>query len=191
MRGHRDGIATECPGGELYAWVRAGMPRPGGGAATHTVEPDQTMWSISQQHGVDLDALRAANPKVREDRIFPDDVLTIPKAGAPAPKPPAPKPTPPARPVVSLARLVQAARVDPPKRGTPVSYSPTRVVEDALAKEGLLTRSLVDGHFGTATVSAYAAWQRRLGYRGRDADGIPGRASLNALAKKYGFTTTN
>lgn len=27
-RGHRDGIATLCPGGRLYAWVQAGMPAP-------------------------------------------------------------------------------------------------------------------------------------------------------------------
>ncbi|MEU6632798.1 peptidoglycan-binding protein [Streptomyces parvus] len=25
-KGHRDGIATQCPGAELYAWVKAGMP---------------------------------------------------------------------------------------------------------------------------------------------------------------------
>lgn len=28
--GHRDVGATACPGDELYAWVRAGMPAPGG-----------------------------------------------------------------------------------------------------------------------------------------------------------------
>jgi hypothetical protein len=28
IRGHRDGYATACPGGLLYAWVRAGAPRP-------------------------------------------------------------------------------------------------------------------------------------------------------------------
>lgn len=28
IRGHRDGYATDCPGGPLYAWVRAGAPRP-------------------------------------------------------------------------------------------------------------------------------------------------------------------
>ncbi|MEU1082300.1 peptidoglycan-binding protein [Streptomyces sp. NPDC005908] len=38
QRGHRDGIATECPGPDLYAWVRAGMPAedytpPAGGTA--------------------------------------------------------------------------------------------------------------------------------------------------------------
>ncbi|MEU5403705.1 N-acetylmuramoyl-L-alanine amidase [Streptomyces sp. NPDC005963] len=27
-RGHKDGIATLCPGGPLYAWVKAGMPAP-------------------------------------------------------------------------------------------------------------------------------------------------------------------
>lgn len=27
--GHRDGYATSCPGGPLYAWVQAGAPRPG------------------------------------------------------------------------------------------------------------------------------------------------------------------
>lgn len=28
IRGHRDGYATACPGGPLYAWVRKGAPRP-------------------------------------------------------------------------------------------------------------------------------------------------------------------
>ncbi|MFJ7902365.1 peptidoglycan-binding protein [Streptomyces sp. NPDC096198] len=32
IRGHRDGYATECPGGPLYAWVTKGAPRPGGSA---------------------------------------------------------------------------------------------------------------------------------------------------------------
>ena len=27
---HRDGYSTDCPGDELYAWVHAGAPRPGG-----------------------------------------------------------------------------------------------------------------------------------------------------------------
>ncbi|GAA0410320.1 hypothetical protein Acor_35430 [Acrocarpospora corrugata] len=31
IQGHRDGYATDCPGGPLYAWVRRGAPRPGGG----------------------------------------------------------------------------------------------------------------------------------------------------------------
>ncbi len=38
--GHRDGFATECPGGRLYAWVKAGMPAPGGGGGGGTVALD-------------------------------------------------------------------------------------------------------------------------------------------------------
>lgn len=94
---------------------------------------------------------------------------------------------PPARPVVDLSRLRAAARTDPPRKGTPVSYSGVRTVEAALVKERLLDRGLADGHFGTATIRAYAAWQRRCGYSGSDADGIPGRASLTKLAREHGF----
>lgn len=28
IKGHRDGYSTDCPGPKLYAWVRAGAPRP-------------------------------------------------------------------------------------------------------------------------------------------------------------------
>lgn len=30
IQGHKDGYATSCPGGPLYAWVRQGAPRVGG-----------------------------------------------------------------------------------------------------------------------------------------------------------------
>lgn len=64
-----------------------------------------------------------------------------------------------------------------------------KLVEKALAKEGLLAKKLsTDGSFGTATTAAYKDWQKRCGYRGRDADGKPGIASLRTLGVKYGFT---
>ncbi|MGW1840835.1 N-acetylmuramoyl-L-alanine amidase [Streptomyces sp. NPDC002067] len=96
-------------------------------------------------------------------------------------------PPSPSRPSVSLSRLVAAARSDPARSGTPVSYSGTRVVEAALVDAGLLAKRRSDGHFGSATVAAYAAWQRRLGFSGRDADGIPGKTSLARLGKEHGF----
>ncbi|MFJ7523893.1 peptidoglycan-binding protein [Streptomyces griseus] len=133
IKGHRDGYATACPGGPLYAWVQKGAPRPDG-----------------------------------EEK--PAD------GGGQA------------KPVVDLSRLVAAARTDPPRKGTPVSYSGAKVVEQALVKEGLLAKGLADGHFGSATVAAYAALQRRYGYTGRDADGIPGRTTLTRLGKAHGFT---
>jgi hypothetical protein len=93
----------------------------------------------------------------------------------------------PERPVVDLSLLVAAALSDPAASGTPVTYDGTLHVERALAAEGLLAQSYVDGHYGSTTVQAYAAWQRRLGYSGADADGIPGMTSLRALGNAHGF----
>lgn len=91
------------------------------------------------------------------------------------------------RPQVSLAKLIKAFKADPPKVGTPVSYALVEVVEDALVAERLLAKQYADGHAGTATHSAYALLQRRYGYSGKDADGIPGVTSLKRLGKAHGF----
>lgn len=107
---------------------------------------------------------------------------------APDPKP-EPKPEPgPGRPTVRLANIQKAARRDPRARaGTFTARAEVTLVEKALRAEGLLIGKYVDGHFGTLTVDAYSDWQRRLGYRGPDANGIPGIKSLRALGKKHGF----
>jgi hypothetical protein len=116
------------------------------------------------------------------------------RLGTKAPATP-PKPTPPPkRPVVDLSQLIAAARSNPAATGTPVTYSGVRTVEAALVDAGLLSKAYSDGHYGTTTVVAYARWQRSAAggrYRGTDADGIPGKASLTALGKRYGFTVTN
>ncbi|GAA2825496.1 N-acetylmuramoyl-L-alanine amidase [Nonomuraea rubra] len=39
IKGHRDGYATDCPGEPLYAWVRRGAPRPGGGTPEPSAPP--------------------------------------------------------------------------------------------------------------------------------------------------------
>ncbi|MFE6488052.1 N-acetylmuramoyl-L-alanine amidase [Streptomyces sp. NPDC057757] len=131
IKGHKDGYATACPGGPLYAWVQKGAPRPGGGTVTG-----------------------------------------------------------PTRPVVDLSKLIAAAKTDPPKKGTPVSYAGTKTVEAALVKEGLLAKVLADGHFGSATRTAYAGWQRRCGFTGDAADGLPGKSSLTKLGTRRGFTVS-
>ncbi|MEV4966646.1 peptidoglycan-binding protein [Streptomyces sp. NPDC024062] len=52
-RGHRDGIATACPGGTLYAWVKAGMPAdgykpaPGSGSSTAPSTPARYQVTIN------------------------------------------------------------------------------------------------------------------------------------------------
>ncbi|NHB85204.1 hypothetical protein G7085_12800 [Tessaracoccus sp. HDW20] len=86
---------------------------------------------------------------------------------------------------VSLAGLLNAVRADPPKPGqTTTNWAAVLPVERALVAEGLLTAALADGHFGTTSIAAYAAWQRRCGYTGRDADGIPARRPWSASARR-------
>ena len=106
------------------------------------------------------------------------------RLGGTTPAPPLPTPK---RPVVDLSQLRAAARSNPPAKGQPVTYTGVRTVEAALVDEGLLAKQYSDGHYGTTTVAAYSAWQRHLGYRGNDADGIPGKTSLTQLGRRHGF----
>lgn len=97
--------------------------------------------------------------------------------------------TPATPPSVSVSHVIAAAKADPPAvQGHTTYKSEVLIVEKALQAEGLLSGTFVDGSFGTATVTAYAAWQRRLGYTGSDADGIPGKTSLTKLGQRHGFT---
>lgn len=128
--------------------------------------------------------------RVRKDvRItygYPKGIaLVSAKPGSPSP---APSPPPSTDVVVSLGHIVGAAQKDPRGRqGAATFPHDTLIVESALHKEGLLDVRYVDGSYGTLTVTAYAAWQKRLGYAGVDANGIPGMASLTKLGNKYGF----
>lgn len=105
-------------------------------------------------------------------------------AGAPAP----PKPKPPVAPrKCDLSKVKKAARRDPerPAAGVTVgAKDDVLLVERALVDLGLLQRKWADGSYGTMTKEAYAKWQRRLGYTGKDADGIPGHASLKSLGRQ-------
>lgn len=48
IKGHKDGYATACPGGPLYAWVQKGAPRPGG----TVIDPGKPKPKISLAHVV-------------------------------------------------------------------------------------------------------------------------------------------
>ena len=41
--------------------------------------------------------------------------------------------------------------------------------------------NLHEDTWGTGDQASYAAWQRKIGYSGKDADGIPGKSSWDAL----------
>lgn len=105
------------------------------------------------------------------------------------PVPPANPPTPGTKPSVDLSELQRAAKADPPaEQGHQTYAAGVRPVESALVKVGLLSTSLAtDGSFGSSTVKAYSDWQKRLGYTGADADGIPGMQSLTKLGQETGL----
>lgn len=106
---------------------------------------------------------------------------------------PAPKPVPvvvATHVAVSLSAVRSAAQHDPgrPQGGvTPGAADDVRIVEALLVKAHLLDpRYANDGSFGSLTRTAYANWQKSLGYRGSDADGVPGSVSLSKLLAKFG-----
>ncbi|WP_405114836.1 peptidoglycan-binding protein [Micromonospora sp. NBC_01405] len=91
-----------------------------------------------------------------------------------------------ARPVVDMEATVLAAQIDPRRDDdtlTPGAKSSVLAVEQALQAQNLLNAKWVDGYFGTQTVSAYAAYQRSLGYTGLAANGLPGTTSLTKLGQ--------
>ncbi|MEO3974379.1 peptidoglycan-binding protein LysM [Streptomyces sp. CAU 1734] len=137
-----------------------------GGHYGHCNVPGNDHWDPG---GISRSALFAAAPKDK-----------------PAPEPEKPKP----QPVVDLSNLIAAARRDPGlKQGGTTHPADVKVVEKALQAEKLLPATYAaDGSFGSTTVAAYKAWQRRCGYTGSAADGIPGLTSLKKLGDKRGFT---
>ncbi|WHM30170.1 peptidoglycan recognition family protein [Streptomyces sp. BPPL-273] len=52
IKGHRDGYATACPGGPLYAWVQKGAPRPN--ATTPPKEDDVSLTSAQAKQLTEL-----------------------------------------------------------------------------------------------------------------------------------------
>ncbi|WP_030864892.1 peptidoglycan-binding protein [Streptomyces sp. NRRL S-37] len=62
-----------------------------------------------------------------------------------------------------------------------------RLVQQALIARGHPIPAGATGHFGSQTGRAYAAEQRAQGFRGGDADGVPGCRSLTELGRSSGF----
>jgi hypothetical protein len=61
------------------------------------------------------------------------------------------------------------------------------LIQRALAAEVGLDFSSGPGVPGPRTKAAYQKWQRKLGFRGADADGVPGYTSLQRLGARHGF----
>lgn len=108
--------------------------------------------------------------------------------GVPATLPTGPDPV---VPTVSLARAVKAATVDPgASQGQGAYPENTILIEKALAAEALLDKRYEDGAFGTETIKAYSRWQKKMKFKGKDANGVPGLDTLRALGNAHGFAVT-
>lgn len=100
---------------------------------------------------------------------------------------PAPAPTPAL--TLSVAALKRARYADPPKSGTPVGVSgaQVRALEAALVKTGWLDAKRADGHYGSETVAAVQAFQRRHSGATKP-DGWMGAKELTRLRQLAGAT---
>lgn len=93
--------------------------------------------------------------------------------------------------MVDLNNVIAAAKADPSaNQGVGLHPQDVLPVEKALASLGYLPAKYVDGAFGSLTIRAYSQYQRSLGYRGSDANGVPGITSLTRLGNAYGFSVT-
>jgi peptidoglycan hydrolase-like protein with peptidoglycan-binding domain len=98
-----------------------------------------------------------------------------------------------ALPSVNMEATVKAAQIDPRRSGTtltPGAKASVLLVERALRDRHLLDARWVDGYFGTTTVTAFAKYQKSIGFTGLGANGLPGKTSLAKLGAGR-FTVTH
>jgi len=99
------------------------------------------------------------------------------------PNMPSPEPT------VHLWIVDMCAREDPTRpAGQTTNSGQVEIVQGALKDEGFLKpNAFAVGRWDAPTKTAYAGWQGKCGYRGHDADGIPGMTTLSKLGAAHRF----
>ncbi|SNT65092.1 hypothetical protein SAMN05216276_11642 [Streptosporangium subroseum] len=97
-----------------------------------------------------------------------------------------------ALPSVNMEATLKAAQIDPRRSDntlTPGAKAGVLLVEQALRDRHLLDAQWVDGYFGSTTVTAFAKFQKSLGFTGLAANGLPGKTSLTGLGTgRFGVT---
>ncbi len=88
----------------------------------------------------------------------------------------------------SYATMMLAVPASPKSRYPGRFNGNVRIVQQLMAAQSAMAFVHTDGIWTTKTTRAYRIWQLALGYRGADADGIPGRDSLAKLVARGGFT---
>ncbi len=87
---------------------------------------------------------------------------------------------PAAKPYVNLDRV----RVAFTNRQDDVNNDTEQVQRALAVKLGVKLR--INGVVDDATVKAYAQWQRKCGFSGADASGVPGKVTLERLRFRVG-----
>lgn len=176
VKGHRDGFATACPGGPLYAWVQKGAPRPGGGTtappappastpSTYTVKKGDILLAIATRYKTTVPALVKLNGLKDPDELAVGQKLKLSSATTtkPAAQPLQPFPG---------AAFFHGGRHSPI-----ITAMGRRLVAEGCGKY----KSGPGPNWTNTDRNSYAAWQRKLGYSGDDANGIPGKTSWEKL----------
>ncbi|MFJ3089010.1 peptidoglycan-binding protein [Streptomyces sp. NPDC086838] len=174
IKGHRDGYATACPGGRLYAWVQKGAPRPGntasddtGASSTYTVKRGDTLTAIASAHNTTVAALVKLNSLKNPNeldvgqklKISTSTASTPPKAAAHVPFPGASWFTTGRRSPIVLAMR---------KRLIAVGCNRYQSSKDPDV-------------IGSGDKASYEAWQRKCGYSGAAAKWPPGKTTWDKL----------
>ncbi|MFD4572108.1 peptidoglycan recognition family protein [Streptomyces sp. NPDC058417] len=68
IKGHRDGYATACPGGPLYAWVQKGAPRPTTKPPTTPTPPKENPMSLTDAQAAQLADIAGKVKTVHDER---------------------------------------------------------------------------------------------------------------------------
>lgn len=170
------GVRAQGFGSEHTHSVPNGWGAPSRGARTQAVRYRQGRDALARN----FPDIGPGHTKAWYNRTTPGKPYSPPVRLPIAPKPsPGNGTTAPKGRPFSLGNVVNTARVGG-------RHGNVTTVQTYLNREYLNHRQgrmPVDGHYGPVTKRVYAGWQRYLGYKGKGADGIPGRASLSRLFK--------
>ena len=174
IKGHRDGYATACPGGPLYKWVQQGAPRPGGGTTTpappasaakeHKVVKGDTLTSIAKKYKTTVATLVKLNKISDPNKLDLGQIIKLPS-------------TAPAKPKTEYEPFPGASFFHTGRKSPIVTAMGRRLVAEGCGKY----KQGPGPNWTNVDKASYSAWQRKLGYTGADADGLPGKTSWDKL----------
>ncbi|MFE7485444.1 peptidoglycan-binding protein [Streptomyces sp. NPDC057552] len=185
IKGHRDGYATACPGGPLYAWVKKGAPRPQGddepdskppaSSGTYTVKKGDTLTGIASAHKTTVDALVKLNGLKNPNAISIGQKLKVPESSKPdfGTKPSAAK----CEPYPGASFFLNGSRPALGKKSPVFTAMGKRLVAVGCGRYAVGPGP----ELGRADVNSYEAWQRKCGYSGTAAKWPPGKTTWDKL----------